>query len=77
MLFSVLGSGGRTSGRAMSFCLGRPGSNPGMDLGFFQFRIAVNLFSLGFGLFLITFNRTFHILPSSFLLAIIFNNLPL
>ena len=31
----------------MSFCLGRPGLNPRTDLGFFQFRIAVNLFSLG------------------------------
>ena len=40
-------SGGDTSGRAMAFHLGRPGLNPWMDLGFFQFRIAVNLFSLG------------------------------
>ena len=77
MFFSVLGSGGGTSGRAMSFCLGRPGSNPGMDLGFFQLRIAVNLFSLGFVLFLITCNRTFHILPSSFLFPIIIYYLPL
>ena len=44
--------GGSTSGRAMAFCLGRPGLNPRTDLGFFQFRIAVNLFSLGVGLFL-------------------------
>ena len=36
-----LGSGGGTSGGAMAFCLGRPGSNPGTDLGFVQFRIAV------------------------------------
>ena len=49
----VDGSGGGTSGRAMAFCLGRPGSNPGTDFTFFQFRIAVNLFSLGVGLFLI------------------------
>ena len=47
----VLGSGGGTSGKAMPFCLGRPGSNPMMDLGFFQFRFAVSLFSLGVGLF--------------------------
>ena len=26
--------GGGTSGRAMAFCLGRSGSNPGTDLGF-------------------------------------------
>ena len=30
------GSGGGTSGRAMAFCLGRPGSNPGSDFGFFS-----------------------------------------
>ena len=29
------GSGGGTSGRAMAFCLGRLGSNPGLDFGFF------------------------------------------
>ena len=29
------GSGGGTSGRAMAFCLGKLGSNPGSDLGFF------------------------------------------
>ena len=39
------GSGGGTSGRGMAFCLGRPGLNPRMDLGFFQFRIVVNLSS--------------------------------
>ena len=49
---SILGSGGGTSCRAMAFCLGRPGSNPGTDYGFIQFRIAVNLFSLGVRLFL-------------------------
>ena len=59
------GSGGGTSDRAMAFCLGRPGLNPGTDLGFFQFRIVVNLFSLGVGLFLIMCNRTVHTLPSS------------
>ena len=37
--------------------------NPGLDFGFFQFRISVNLFSLGVGLFLITCNTP----PSSFL----------
>ena len=59
------------SGRAMAFCPGRPGLNPGLDFGFFQFRIAVNLFSLGVGLFLITCNRTVHTLPFSFLFPII------
>ena len=39
---------------------------PGRTLAFFQFRIAVNLFSLGVGLFIIM--RT---LPSSFLFPII------
>ena len=68
---SALGSGGGTSGRAMSFCMGRPGLNPGLDFGFFQFRIAVNLSSLGVGLFLITYNRTVRTLPSSFLFPII------
>ena len=63
----LLGSGGGTSGRAMAFSLGRPGSNPRSDFGFFQFRTAVNLFSLGVGLFLITCNRMVHTLPSSFL----------
>ena len=62
-----LGSGGG----AMAFCLGRPGSNPGLEFGFFQFRIAVNLFSLSVGLFLITCNRTMHTLSSSFLFPII------
>ena len=31
-----VGSGGGTSGRAMAFCLGRPGLNPGLDFGFFS-----------------------------------------
>ena len=31
-----IGSGGGTSDRAMAFCLGRPASNPEMDLGFFS-----------------------------------------
>ena len=64
------GSGGGTSGRATAFCLGVPGLNPGMDLGFFQFRIAVNLFSLGVRVFLIMRNRTLRTLPSSFLFLI-------
>ena len=68
---SRVSGGGVTSGRAITFCMGRPGYNPGMDLGFFQFRIAVNLFSLGVGLFLIKCNRTVHTLPSSFLFSII------
>ena len=58
----------------MAFCLGRPDSNHGLDLGFFQFRIAVNLFSLGVGLFLITRNRMVHTLPSSFPFPIIIYN---
>ena len=44
-------SGSGTSGRAMAFCVGQLGSNTEMDLGFFQFRIAVDLLSLGVGLF--------------------------
>ena len=58
-----------TRGRAMGFCLDRLGSNPGWDFGFFQFRIPVNLVSLGAGLFRIAQNRTVHlfILLSSFL----------
>ena len=71
LCFGRAGSGGGTSGRAMAFCLGRPGLNPGLDLGFFQFRIALNLFSLGVGLFLIAYNRMVHTLPSSFLFLII------
>ena len=50
MLGLKKGRGGGTSGRVLVFFLGRPGSNPGMDFGFFQARIAVNLF-LGVGLF--------------------------
>ena len=41
--------------------------NPGSEFGFFQVRIAVNLFSLGAGLFLIMCYRTAHTLSSSFL----------
>ena len=36
LLIGLRGSGGGTSGRAMAFCLGRPGSNPGSDFGFFS-----------------------------------------
>ena len=57
------------SGRAIAFCLGRPGLNLGTDLGFFQFRIVVNLTGCWF--FKITFSRTAHSLPSSFLFPII------
>ena len=67
----VNGSGGGTSGRAMAFCLGQQGWNPGSDFSFFQFRIAVNLSSLGVGLLLLTVHRTVHTLPSSFLFPII------
>ena len=49
----------------MTCCQGRPGLNPRTDFWFF-FRIAVNLFSLGVWLFLITCNRTMHTHPSSF-----------
>ena len=70
-VFAFLGSGGGTIGRALAFCLGMPGSNPPTDFGFFQVRKAVNLFSLGVRLFLITCNRTVHTLPSSFLFHII------
>ena len=56
----------------MAFYLGRLGSNPGTDLyGFFQFRIAVNLFSMGFGLVLKTCKRKVHTLLSSFLFRMI------
>ena len=44
------GSGGGASGRTIAFCLSKPGSNPGTDLAFF--RNAINLFSLGVGLYL-------------------------
>ena len=67
----IEGSGEGSSGTAMAFCLTRPGSNPRTDLGFFQFRIAVNLLLLGVQLFLIMFNRMVHTLPSSFLFPII------
>ena len=73
----VLGSGGSTSGKA--FCLGRPGSNPVMDLGFFQFRFAVSIFSLGVGLFnkaRLKRKRMAHALPSVSFPAI-FHHLPL
>ena len=46
------GRGGGASGRAMAFCPSRPGSNPGLDFGFFQFRIAVDQLLLGVGHFL-------------------------
>ena len=55
----------------MAFCLGRPGSNPGEDLGFSQFRIGLNLFSLGAWLFLVKCNRTVHNPPSPFMFSII------
>ena len=52
------GSGAGTNGRV---CLGRPGLNPSLSgqagfesqdgLGLLQFRIAVNLFSLGVGFY--------------------------
>ena len=63
-------SGGGTSSREVAFCLRRPGSNPKTDFGFFQFRIVVNLFSLGVRLFPITCNTVVHTqtLPSSFLI---------
>ena len=67
----MYGSGGGTSGRVTAFCLGRPGSSPRSDFGFFQFRIPVNLFSLGVGFFIIRYNRMVHTLPFSFLFPII------
>ena len=42
--YSSVWCGGGTSGRAMAFCLGRSGSNPGRDFGLFSFRIAVYQF---------------------------------
>ena len=47
---NVGGSGGGASGGVTAFCLSRLGSNPEINLGFFQFRIAVNLFSLALNL---------------------------
>ena len=44
------GSGGGTSGRAMAFCLGRQGSNPGMDLGFFHQNFCQSILT-GWGFF--------------------------
>ena len=41
--------GGRGGGVTV-FCLSRLGSNPEFNLGFFQFRMAVNLFSLALNL---------------------------
>ena len=61
---------GGTSGRAIPFCLGRPSLNPSIDLGFLQFRMAVNLFLQGVELFLIMCNRMVHPLPASFLFPI-------
>ena len=69
-----IGSGGGTSDRAMAFSLARLGLNPGTDLGFFQFRIALNLFMLGVGFFLIMCNRMVHTFPSSFLFPIIIHH---
>ena len=48
-LTKIPGSGGGASGRAMALCPSRPGSNPGTNLGFFQFHTAVNRFSVGDG----------------------------
>ena len=65
------GGGGGVSGRMMAFCWGRPVLNPRMDLGFFQFRNAINLFPLGVRLFLITSNIMVVTLPSSLLFPIV------
>ena len=54
----------------MAFCLGRPGLNPRLEFGFFQFRIAVTLFSLVVRLFLITCKRAY----SSFFFTVSFIN---
>ena len=58
--FGVPGRRSGSSSWASAFCLSEPGSNPGTDLGFFQFRIALNLFLLCVWLFLITCNRMMH-----------------
>ena len=44
------GSGGGASDSAMAFYPSKPSSNPGTDLAFFG--NAINLFSLGVGLYL-------------------------
>ena len=46
-LIVILGSGGGTSGRAMAFCLGRLGSNPGSDFGFFSVKSCCQSFITG------------------------------
>ena len=51
----------------MAICQGVLGLNPGTDFGFFQLRIAVNLFLLGIGIFLKMCNRTVHSFLSCFL----------
>ena len=44
------GIGGGASSGAKVFSPSRLGSNPRMDLGFFQFRFAINLLSVSVGL---------------------------
>ena len=48
--------------------------NHGTDLGFFQLRIDVSLFSFGVGLFLIMCYRMVHALPPSFMLPILISH---
>ena len=50
---------------------GQAGFKSWDGLGLFQLGMAVNLFSLGDGLFLMTCNRMVHSIPSSFMLPII------
>ena len=64
-MHTIVGSGGGSSGRAMAFCLGRPGLNPGTDSGFFKLIISLNLFSLGVGLFQMMCNRTMRLIADS------------
>ena len=49
-IFGMVGSGGGANDGAVAFCPSKPGLNPGTDLAFFG--NAINLFSLGVGLYL-------------------------
>ena len=55
------GNGGGTSGRAMAFCLGRPGSNPGSDFGFFSVQNCCQ--SILTGCWAFSNNLSYHHLP--------------
>ena len=62
-----IGSGVSTSGRATAFCLGRPGSILGTNIGCFKFRIAVSHGVSGFFLIMCTRMVNTHPYASYFL----------